>query len=50
MPAVWRIQNTATGVENVQMDNVPCTKVIKNGVLLIRHGGKEYSILGEMIK
>ena len=50
MPAVWRIQNTATGVENVQRDNVPCTKIIKNGVLLIRHGGKEYSILGEMIK
>jgi hypothetical protein len=50
MPAVWHIQNTATGVENVQRDNVPCTKVIKNGVLLIRHGGKEYSILGEMIK
>lgn len=50
MPAVWRIQNTTTDVENVQRDNVPCTKIIKNGVLLIRHGGKEYSILGEMIK
>ena len=50
MPAVWRIQNTATGVENVQRDNVPCTKVIKNGVLLIRHGGKEYNVLGEIIK
>ena len=50
MPAVWHIQNTATGVENVQRDNVPCTKVIKNGVLLIRHGGKEYNVLGEMIK
>ena len=50
MPAVWRIQNTATGVENVQRDHVPCTKVIKNGVLLIRHGEKEYNILGEIIK
>jgi hypothetical protein len=50
MPAVWHIQNTATGVENVQRDNVPCTKVIKNGVLLIRHGGKEYNVLGEIIK
>jgi hypothetical protein len=50
MPAVWHIQNTATGVENVQRDNVPCTKIIKNGVLLIRHGGKEYNVLGEIIK
>jgi hypothetical protein len=50
MPAVWRIQNTTTDVENVERDNVPCTKIIKNGVLLIRHGGKEYNILGEMIK
>ena len=50
MPAVWRIRNTATGVENVQKENEPCTKVIKNGVLVIRHGGKEYNILGEMIK
>ena len=50
MPAVWRIQNTTTDVENVQGNNVPCTKIIKNGVLLIRHGGKEYNILGEMIK
>ena len=50
MPAVWRIRNTATGVENVQRDHEPCTKVIKNGVLVIRHGGKEYNILGEIIK
>lgn len=50
MPSSWRIRSTATGVENVQKDNVPCTKVIENGVLLIRHGGKEYNILGEIIK
>ena len=50
MPAVWRIQNTTTDIEQVQRDNVPCTKLIKNGVLLIRKGGKEYNILGEMIK
>lgn len=50
MPSSWRIRTTATDVENVQKDNVPCTKVIKNGVLVIRHSGKEYNILGEIIK
>lgn len=50
MPAVWRIQNTTTDIEQVPSDKGQCTKVIKNGVLLIRHGGKEYNILGEMIK
>lgn len=50
MPAVWRIQNTTTDIEQVPSDKGQCTKIIKNGVLLIRHGGKEYNILGEMIK
>ena len=50
MPSSWRIRSTATDLENVQGDDVPCTKVIENGVLVIRHGGKEYNILGEMIK
>lgn len=50
MPAVWRIQNTTTDIEQVPSDKGQCTKVIKNGVLLIRKGGKEYNILGEMIK
>ena len=50
MPSSWRIRSTATDLENVQGDDVPCTKVIKNGVLVIRHSGKEYNILGEMIK
>jgi hypothetical protein len=50
MPAVWRIQNTTTDIEQVPSDKGQCTKVIKNGVLLIRKGGKEYNILGEIIK
>ncbi len=50
MPAVWCIQNTTTDIEQVPSDKGQCTKIIKNGVLLIRHGGKEYNILGEMIK
>ena len=50
MPAVWRIQNTTTDIEQVPSGKGQCTKIIKNGVLLIRHGGKEYNILGEMIK
>ena len=38
------------GIDQVQRDLVPSTKVLRNGQLIIRHGGKEYNALGEMIK
>ena len=49
--SVLAVLNTAgqkedTGVENVQGDNVPCTKFIKNGQLYIRYNGRTYNVLG----
>ena len=49
MPAVWHIQSTATGVENVQRDNVPCTKIIKNGALFILYNGTMYDVQGNKV-
>lgn len=42
--------STPTGVENVQRDNVQCTKVIENGQLLIRRGDAVYTIQGARVK
>jgi len=40
----------ATGVGNVQDDNVPCTKVIRDGQLLIMKGNRTYNAQGQLIK
>ena len=42
--------NTPTGNGEVQRDNVPCTKVLKNGCLYILRGQHIYNAQGEMIK
>ena len=34
------------GIEDVQGDKVPCTKLIRNGQLVIIRDGKEYNVLG----
>jgi len=36
-----------TSSDNVQRDNDPCVKVIRNGQLIILRDGKEYTILGQ---
>ena len=41
---------TATGVENVQGDNVQSTKVIENGVLYIIKNGVKYNAQGQVVK
>jgi hypothetical protein len=41
---------TATGVENVQGDNVQSTKVIENGVLYIIKNGVKYNAMGQEVK
>ena len=41
---------TATGVENVQGDNVQSTKVIENGVLYIIRDGKKFNAQGQIVK
>ena len=49
MPAVWHIQSTATGVENVQGNNVPCAKIIENGALFIMYKGTMYDVQGNKV-
>jgi stringent starvation protein B len=50
MRFVFNNEQTATGVENVQGDNVQSTKVIENGVLYIIRDGVKYNVNGQMIK
>jgi hypothetical protein len=47
---VFKHENQATGVENVQSDKVQCTKVIRDGQLIIVKDGKEYNAQGLIIK
>ena len=49
MPAVWHIQSTATGVENVHGDKVPCAKIIENGALFILYNGTMYNVQGNKV-
>ena len=43
-------KQTTTGMENVQGDNVQCTKVIENGQLLIFRDGRVYNAQGMLVK
>ena len=43
-------ENTATGVEEVQRDKVQCTKVIRNGQMIIIRDNKEYNAQGILIR
>ena len=43
-------KNTATAIEDVQGDNVQCTKVIENGQLLIFRDGRVYNAQGMLVK
>lgn len=47
---LFKHENEATGVENVQSDKVQCTKVIRDGQLIIIKDGKEYNAQGLIIK
>lgn len=38
------------GIEKVPSDQVPCTKVLRNGQLLIRHGEKMYDVMGQIVE
>jgi hypothetical protein len=50
MPFVFNGEQTATGIEDVQGNNVQSTKVIENGVLYIIRDGKTYNAMGQMVK
>ena len=43
-------EQTATGVENVQGDNVQCTKVLIDGEVFILRGEKMYDAKGQLVK
>ncbi len=47
---VMRIGNTATGIDQVIREQVPSTKVIRNGQLLIIRDGKTYNAQGNLVK
>ena len=38
------------GFENVQVNNVQCTKVVRDGQIFILRGEKVYSITGQEVK
>ena len=46
---LFKHENQAEGVENVQ-DNVPCTKILRDGQLIIVKGDREYNAQGQTIK
>ena len=43
-------QTTENLTPKVLSDKVPCTKVIENGVLYIKHNGATYNVHGEKVK
>ena len=46
---VFKHEENATDVENLQ-DNTPCTKILRDGQLIIIRDGKEYNAQGQTIK
>ena len=50
MRFVFNQEQTATGMENVQGDNVQSTKVLENGVLYIIKNGVRYNAQGQIVK
>ncbi len=43
-------EGETTGVDNVPSDNVPCTKVIRNGQIYILRGDKTYTLQGQEVR
>jgi hypothetical protein len=40
----------AQGIEDVQRDDVPCTKVLRNGLLFIERNGRIYDAQGKLLE
>ena len=53
MPAALRIQSTPTGIDEVKSQNgtepVECTKVLRDGQIIIIRNGEKYSINGQKL-
>ena len=43
-------EGTATGIEDVQGNNVQCTKILHNGQIFILRGEKTYTLQGQEVK
>ena len=41
---------TPTGMENIQSDHVPCTKIIRDGQIYLMYKGRMYDVQGNQIK
>ncbi len=44
------VTQATEAIDNVQGDNVQCTKVLRNGQLIIEKNGVKYNILGAVVK
>ena len=47
---LFRKEEQTTDVENIQENNVQCTKILRNGQLIILKDGKEYNAMGQLVK
>ena len=43
------LYRAAEGNADVQTDDAPCTKELRNGVLIIKRGKKEYTVMGKAL-
>ena len=50
MKSITLSAEVPTGMEDVQSDDVQCTKVIRNGLLFIIREGKVYTVTGQEIR
>jgi hypothetical protein len=46
----WAVPAIGTDIENVQSDDVQCTKVVRNGHIFIIRGDKVYTVTGQEVK
>jgi hypothetical protein len=47
---VFNEEQTATGLEDIQGDDLQSTKVLRNGQLYIMYNGTFYNVLGQEVK
>ena len=45
-----RVARGTPGLQQVQKDNIPCTKIIEKGVLYLKYNGKKYNVQGGIEK
>jgi hypothetical protein len=48
--AIRMARKEATAIEDVPTDNIPCTKILRDGLLLIERNGKLYNAQGAVVR